>query len=69
MGLRLSKEDLKEFIEKFDTQLMIQHGRVMKEYAEIPDALLSDTNLLSKYLQQSLDYVSGLKPKPSKKKK
>ena len=69
MGLRLSKADLKEFIEKFSSKLMLQHGRTMKEYAEIPQDLLNDTNQLSEYLQKSLDYVSSLKPKPSKKKK
>ena len=68
MGLRLSKGDIEEFIEKFQTKLMIQHGRTMKEYIEIPDDLLSDTSLLSIYFQRSLDYVSGLKPKPSKRK-
>lgn len=68
MGLRLSKADLSDFLEKYDTQLMEQHGRLMKEYALIPAAVLEDTDLLSGYFQKSFDYVSGLKPKPSKKK-
>jgi len=69
MGLRLSKEDLAVFIEKHHAEMMVQHGRTMKEYVEIPDKLLQDTKQLSKYLQKSFDYVSGLKPKPTKKKK
>ncbi len=69
MGLRLSKEDLKVFTEKFKSKLMIQHGKTMKEYVEIPYDLLSDTNQLTEYLLRSLNYVSGLKPKPSNKKK
>ncbi len=68
MGLRLSKEDLNPFIEKFNSKLMVQHGRTMKEYAEIPNDLLKDTDQLSAYLQKSFDYVAGLKPKVSKKK-
>jgi len=40
----------------------------MKEYVEAPITLLEDTARLSKYLLKSLTYVSGLKPKPSKKK-
>ena len=69
MGIRLSKQELEKFLIQFRTKLMIQHGRTMKEYAEVPEALLSDTKRLSLYLLKSLEYVSGLKPKPSKKKK
>lgn len=63
MGLRLSKEHLNAFLEKFGTNLMIQHGRTMKEYVEIPKDLLVDTDQLSEYLKMSFAYVSGLKPK------
>ena len=66
MGLRLSKDDREDFIKKFDSQLMEQHGRVMKEYISVPGALLYDHNQLSEYLQKSLNYVSSLKPKASK---
>jgi len=69
MGLRLSAEDREDFIQKFDSQLMQQHGRVMKEYVSIPAAMLNDTDLLSEYLQKSYNYVSQQKPKPTKKKK
>ena len=67
MGLRLSNNDRDYFIQNFDSQLMEQHGRVMKEYVEIPSNVLQNTEQLSEYLQKSLDYVSGLKPKPTKK--
>ena len=63
MGLRLSKEDRASFFEKFDSQLMEQHGRTMKEYVIIPDSLLLDTTAMTKYLNQSLVYVKSLKPK------
>ena len=69
MGLRLDDNTRTEFIKNYNSQLMVQHGRVMKEYVEVPQKLLSDTKQLSKYLQKSLDYVTALKPKPSKKKK
>lgn len=69
MGLRLSENDREEFIQKFDSKLMEQHGRIMKEYVEVPDNLLSETEQISKFLQKSFDYVSSLKPKPTKKKK
>ena len=69
MGLRLHETDRKTFIEKFCSELMQQHGRIMKEYVSIPQSLLKETNKLSKYLQLSFNYVSQLKPKPIKKKK
>ena len=69
MGLRLSDKDREDFIKVFDASLMEQHGRIMKEYVEIPNVLLQNTEQLSEYFQKSLVYVASLKPKPSKKKK
>jgi len=59
---------LASFLEEYNTKLMVQHGRTMKEYAEIPQVLLNDSWLLATYLEKSLKYVSSLKPKPTKKK-
>ena len=69
MGLRLSKNERENFIKNFKSKLMEQHGRIMKEYVEIPNVLLQNTEQLKEYLQKSLNYVSKLKPKPTKKKK
>ncbi len=68
MGLRLSKNDREDFRVKFNSELMVQYGSIMKEYVVIPAKLLVDTKTLLKYLQKSFDYVSSLKPKPTKKK-
>ena len=68
MGLRLSESERENFIEKYSSKLMEQHGRVMKEYVEVPDDLLEDTDSLLPLLKLSFDYVSSLKPKPTKKK-
>jgi len=68
MGLRLSKADLDDFINEYKAELMVQHGKTMKEYVKIPSNLFNQIDILSSYLHKSLDYVSGLKPKPKKKK-
>jgi hypothetical protein len=68
MGLRLSEADRKEFLQEFNTRIMEQYGRMMKEYVVVPDDLLVDTKTLSNYLLKSLSYISTLKPKPTKKK-
>jgi hypothetical protein len=66
MGLRLSENDREEFIKKFNTKIMEQYGRMMKEYVEIPISLLKNKKIMKKYLQMSYDYVASLKPKPTK---
>jgi TfoX/Sxy family transcriptional regulator of competence genes len=68
MALRLPVEDREAFLEKFDTELCVQHGRVMKEYVEVPEAMLLKTQALKKYYDISYAYVSSLKPKPTKRK-
>jgi hypothetical protein len=67
IGLRLSKEDRLEFIQKFNSKLMIQYGRVMKEFVEVPSDLLTNAKTLSKYLKKSINYILTLKPKSTKK--
>jgi len=41
----------------------------MKEYVAVPEALLGNTNELSKYLDISYEYAKTLKAKPTTKKK
>ena len=41
----------------------------MKEYVDVPEALLKKTGELKKYFDLSFAYVSSLKPKPTTKKK
>ena len=68
IGLRLMKDEREEFIIKYNTKIMEQYGRQMKEYVVVPDDLLNKTETFSDYLQKSYDYISTLKPKPTKKK-
>lgn len=67
MGLRLGKEERETFITQHNTELMIQHGAVMKEYVKVPDELLADTRKMKKYLAISYEYAKTLKPKATKK--
>lgn len=63
LGLRLPAEEREQFLEQFDTQLCEQYGRVMKEYVEVPDSLLQNTEELKQYFDLSYQYVGSLKPK------
>jgi hypothetical protein len=68
VGLRLPKEEREKFLTDYKTELSVQYGAVMKEYVVVPDDLLKKTDELEKYFETSYEYVSSLKPKPSKKK-
>ena len=68
LALRLPEEDRESFIKKYDTELCVQYGRIMKEYVIVPDELLEQTDQLKKYFDISFEYIGSLKPKPTKKK-
>lgn len=69
VGIRLSKEDQKSFLENFSSGKFMSHGSVMKDYVLVPDALLSDKIMFSAYLKTSWAFVKSLPPKPTKKSK
>ncbi|HZL87249.1 MAG TPA: hypothetical protein VFB96_02640 [Pirellulaceae bacterium] len=69
LALRLGAGEREAFLQRFQTQLCQQHGTILKEYVEVPDALLKKTSELKKYFDQSYAYVNGLPAKPTKKPK
>ena len=68
LALRLPPNDIEAFLKKHKAKLCESYGVVQKEYVEVPEALLAKTAELKKYLDASVEYVSGLKPKPTAKK-
>jgi hypothetical protein len=68
MALRLPTKERELFMERYETDLCVQHGAVMKEYVVVPDGLLERTEELQSYFEVSYEYVSSLEPKPTKKK-
>lgn len=68
VALRLPDGDREKFLKHYKTILCEQHGAVMKEYVVVPDGLLKKTGELKPYFDASYAYVSGLKPKPTKRK-
>jgi TfoX/Sxy family transcriptional regulator of competence genes len=69
LAIRLPEDKRKEFLKKHKTTLFTAYGATMEEYVLVPDALLSNTKELQKYLASSYEYVKTLKPKPTKKTK
>jgi TfoX/Sxy family transcriptional regulator of competence genes len=68
LALRLPSDARDAFLKKYQTKLCVQYGTVMKEYVQVPDALLEKTRELRKYFDLSYAYVGSLKPKPTTKK-
>jgi len=51
----------------YETTLVEQHGRMMKDYVVVPDQLLENTAELSKWFERSHDFIGTINPKPSKR--
>ncbi|MDH3652111.1 MAG: hypothetical protein OEQ53_20660 [Saprospiraceae bacterium] len=67
LGIRLSKESGKKFMEEYQTTRFKSHGYFMQGYVLIPEKMFDNMELLSKYLNESFSYVMSLEPKASKK--
>jgi hypothetical protein len=50
MGLRLPKDEVESFLEKYKTTMFESYGVVKKDWVTVPDALLKNTKELKKYL-------------------
>lgn len=69
LGIRLFRESQEKFKEKYNSTIYRSYGAVMKDYVLVPETMLKDLELLSKYLDESHEYVMSLKPNPRKGKK
>ncbi|HLP53712.1 MAG TPA: hypothetical protein VK151_01730 [Fluviicola sp.] len=67
LGLRLPATERNTFIQVFNTRLCEAHGTILKEYVLVPGSLFETTEKCKDYFSMSFSYVSGLKPKPTKK--
>jgi len=63
LGIRLSKEQSRKFMEKYQTTGFKSHGANMRGYVLIPNELLEDLDTLVGYLDEGYQYVKSLEPK------
>jgi len=68
LGLRMGKAEREAFMVKYNSELLVTYGTVMKEYVAVPDELLEDAQRLLPYLEQSYAYAKTLKPQQRKRK-
>jgi len=71
VGIRLPKDQLAAFLAKYNTELFRGDPAwpPAKEFAAVPDDLLTRTEVLKPYMRASYEYVLTLKPKPPARKK
>ncbi|MEY8848503.1 hypothetical protein AB9K26_06795 [Psychroserpens sp. XS_ASV72] len=63
IGIRFSKEVQEQYLKAFQTTHFKSYGATMRGYVLIPETMLSDLDILAKYLNESYDYVMTLEPK------
>lgn len=69
LAVRLSDEDKSAYEEKYKTGPVISYNAVMRGYVPIVDEVFYNQELLKSYIEKSYNYISSLKPKPTKKNK
>ena len=67
LAIRLPEDAREEFLKKYKAKLHEAYGAVMQEYVAVPDAVLSKTKELQRYVAASYDYAKSLKAKATKK--
>ena len=63
LALRLPPAERTDFMERYRTAPVEQHGAVLKEYVAVPAGLLERLDELKPYFDRSFEYVGSLKPK------
>ncbi len=63
IGIRFSKEVQSKYLNEFDTTLFKSYNSVMQGYILIPEKMLTDLDNITKYLDESYDYVMTLETK------
>jgi hypothetical protein len=69
VAIRLPKDAIEEFINKYNASLMDTYGIIQKEYVKVPQKVLENTSELKKYFELSFEFVKTLKPKATTRKK
>jgi hypothetical protein len=63
LALRLPPDQLEPFFKKFNTTHPVAYGKVMTDWAAVPDFLLANTAVLKKYFDLSFQHAVNKKTK------
>jgi hypothetical protein len=65
MALALPPDRQAEFIARYETHVVEQHGRIMKDFVAVPAELLEKTSELQEWFNISYEWTGMRKPKPT----
>jgi hypothetical protein len=68
LALRLPPDQLEPFFKKFNTTHPVAYGKVMKDWAAVPESLLRNTPVLRKYFDMGFEHAATMKNKAKTKK-
>lgn len=63
MAIRLPDDLAEEFLSRYESGPVTQHGSVMRGYVSVPDGLLSNTEELGSWFTKSHEWIGTLEPK------
>lgn len=63
VSIRLDYDDRERFLEQYETELSVQYGSVMKEFAVVPNDLLEAMDEITDWFAKSYQWVGTLDPK------
>jgi hypothetical protein len=66
VAIRFSKPDLERLLKDHDAEMMVSYGAVMKEYLKVPEAVVTNSGELLKWMKLSFKYAKTLKAKATK---
>jgi hypothetical protein len=67
LALRLPPDQLQPFFKKFNTTHPVAYGKVMRDWAAVPDSLLAKTTEVRKYFDLSFQHASNKKTKDKRR--
>jgi hypothetical protein len=69
MALALPADLQAEFLGGYDSHIVEQHGRVMRDFVAVPARLLAQTSELQPWFDASFEWTGSRKPKPTSRPK
>jgi TfoX/Sxy family transcriptional regulator of competence genes len=69
LAFRFNRAERASFLERHPDAVVEQYGAVMKDYVEIPDAIIEDEDALRRLFARSVEQARALEPKATTRRK
>lgn len=69
LAVRLPRDERADFLARFPDATVVQYDTLMKDYIEVPEALIENERALRELFDRSVANALVLRPKPTKRRK